>query len=450
VTVARVLVVDDEPKLGTLVAEMLELDGHAVTRVEGGRAALIELAARPVDVVLTDLKMPDVDGMAVLRDARARPGSPDVLLMTAFGSTDAAIAAMKAGAADYLTKPFAMDEVRLRVRRLEDAREARTRGDRLVERLTPSLVAESEKMRAVLRLADQVAATDASVLLLGETGTGKSQIARYVHFQSPRAARPLVEVHCAALPEPLLESELFGHERGAFTGAVERKAGHLAAADRGTLFLDEIGELTLSTQVKLLRFIQDRSFVPVGSTTSRAVDVRVVSATNRDLEGAVRSGAFREDFYYRLNVFAIAVPPLRERREDVLPLADRLLERRGLPPAKLGPAARQKLVGHAWPGNVRELENALERALILAGPDEIGPAALALGQPLARGEASRAAALLTEGFNLDDFEHELLRAALERTGGNKSAAARLLGITRRRLYSRLESLEEVPGAADEP
>jgi len=449
VTVARVLVVDDEPKLGTIVAEMLELDGHTVTRVEGGRAALVELAARPPDVVLTDLKMPDVDGMAVLREARARPGGADVLLMTAFGSTDAAIAAMKAGAADYLTKPFAMDEVRLRVRRLAEAREARTRGDRLVERLTPSLVAESDKMRAVLRLADQVAATNASVLLLGETGTGKSQIARYIHFQSPRATRPLVEVHCAALPEPLLESELFGHERGAFTGAVERKAGHLAAADRGTLFLDEIGELTSSTQVKLLRFIQDRSFVPVGSTTARAVDVRVVSATNRDLEGAVRAGAFREDFYYRLNVFAIAVPPLRERREDVLPLADRLLERRGLPPAKLGPTARQKLVAHAWPGNVRELENALERALILAGPDEIGPALLALGQPLARGEASRAAALLTEGFNLDAFEQELLRAALERTGGNKSAAARLLGITRRRLYSRLESLEEVPIGDDE-
>jgi DNA-binding NtrC family response regulator len=446
--VARVLVVDDEPKLGKLVTEMLELDGHSVVRVEGGRAALVELGARPIDVVVTDLKMPEVDGMAVLREARSRPGGPDVVMMTAFGSTDAAIAAMKAGAADYLTKPFAMDELRLRVRRLADAREARTRGDRLVERLTPSLVAESDKMRVVLRLADQVATTDASVLLLGETGTGKSQIARYIHFQSARAARPLVEVHCAALPEPLLESELFGHERGAFTGAVDRKAGHLAGADRGTLFLDEIGELTQSTQVKLLRFLQDRSFVPVGSTQTRTVDVRVISATNRDLEAAVREGAFREDFYYRLNVFAIAVPPLRERREDVLALAERLLERRGLPPEKLGKAAREKLVAHAWPGNVRELENALERALILAGSEEIGAGLLALGQPFARGEAGRAAALLTEGFNLDAFEQDLLRAALERTGGNKSAAARLLGITRRRLYSRLQSLGEEPGGDD--
>jgi DNA-binding NtrC family response regulator len=438
--VARILVVDDEPKLGKLVTEMLELDGHSVVRSEGGRAALLELRAGPVDVVVTDLKMPEIDGMAVLREARARPSAPDVLMMTAFGSTDAAVAAMKAGAADYLTKPFAMDELRMRVRRLSQAREARTRGDRLVERLTPSLVAESEKMRAVLRLADQVATADASVLLLGETGTGKSQIARYIHFQSARAARPLVEVHCAALPETLLESELFGHERGAFTGAVDRKAGHLAGAQHGTLFLDEIGELTLATQVKLLRFLQDRSFVPVGSTQARAVDVRVISATNRDLDAAVREGLFREDFYYRLNVFAIPVPPLRERREDVIPLAERLLEGRGLPREKLGHAARQKLEAHAWPGNVRELENVLERALILAGADEIGPGLLALGTPAARGEANRAASLLVDGFNLDAFEQELLRAALERTGGNKSAAARLLGITRRRLYSRLESL----------
>jgi DNA-binding NtrC family response regulator len=448
--VARVLVVDDEPKLGRLLTEMLELDGHAVVRVEEGRAALAELGKRPIDVVVTDLKMPDVDGMAVLREARARAGGPDVVMMTAFESTDAAVNAMKAGAADYLTKPFAMEELRMRVRRLAEAREARTRGDRLVERLTPSLIAESDKMRAVLRLADQVATTDASVLLLGETGTGKSQVARYIHFRSARAARPLVEVHCAALPESLLESELFGHERGAFTGAVERKPGHLSGADHGTLFLDEIGELTLSTQVKLLRFLQDRSFVPVGATQARAVDVRVVSATNRHLEDAVREGRFREDFYYRLNVFAIAVPPLRERREDVLALAERQLERRGLPPEKLGKAARDKLVAHAWPGNVRELENAIERALILAGADEIGPGLLALGQPLARGEANRAAALLTEGFNLDVFEQELLRAALERTGGNKSAAARLLGITRRRLYSRLESLGQGPDGDEYP
>jgi DNA-binding NtrC family response regulator len=445
---ARLLIVDDEAKLGRLVAEMLELDGHAVTRVEGGREALIALQVEPFDLVLTDLKMPEIDGMAVLRAARERNDPPEVIMMTAFGTAQDAVAAMKEGAADYLTKPFAMDEVRLRVRRLTEAREARSRGDRLVERLTPGLIAESEKMRAVLQAARQVAATDASVLLLGESGTGKSQVARFVHFQSRRAAASLIEVHCAALPETLLESELFGHEKGAFTGAQERKAGHLAAADRGTLFLDEIGEMTPATQVKLLRFLQDRSFIPVGSTQARTVDVRVISATNRDLAQAVRAGAFREDFYYRLNVFAIEVPALRERREDILPLADRILRARGLPPAKLSAEARRKLVEYSWPGNVRELENALERALILAGPDEIGPGLLSLASPLGRGEAGRAASLLGEGFNLDAFERDLLRAALERTKGNKSAAARLLGITRRRLYSRLESLGE-PAPTDD-
>jgi len=448
---ARLLVVDDEPKLGRLVAEMLELDGHAVTRVEGGRAALVELGARPFDVVLTDLKMPDVDGMAVLGAARERSPVPEVIVMTAFGSTEEAVAAMKAGAADYLAKPFVMDELRLRVRRLAAARTAEARSARLVERLTPSLVAESEKMRAVLRAADQVAGTEATVLLLGESGTGKSQVARYIHYQSRRAGGPLVEVHCSALPETLLESELFGHERGAFTGAEGRKAGHLAAAEGGTLFLDEIGEVTTSTQVKLLRFLQDRSFIPVGSTQGRKVDARVVAATNRNLAAAVKEGAFREDFYFRLNVFAIEVPPLRERRADILPLADRFLGRLGLPAAKLTDAARHKLEGYSWPGNVRELENALERALILAGADEVGPGLLALTSPLARdagGLAGQAAALLVDGFNLDGFERELLHAALERTGGNKSAAARLLGITRRRLYSRLESLGE-PGDSDE-
>jgi DNA-binding NtrC family response regulator len=446
---ARLLIVDDEPKLGRLVAEMLELDGHAVTRVEDGRAALVELSAREFDVVLTDLKMPDVDGMAVLREARARPAAPDVVMMTAFGSADNAVAAMKAGAADYLTKPFAMDEVRLRVRRLADARDSRSRGDRLVERLTPSLIAESEKMRAVLRAANQVAATDASVLLMGESGTGKSEVARYIHFVSRRAPGSLVEVHCAALTETLLESELFGHEKGAFTGANERKQGHLAAADRGTLFLDEIGEITAATQVKLLRFLQDRSFVPVGSTQARTVDVRVISATNRDLPNLVRAGGFREDFYYRLNVFAIEVPPLRERPDDILPIADRFLAARGLPSSKLTNDARTKLRAYAWPGNVRELENALERALILAGPDEIGPPLLSLASPLAGAGGGRASALLVDGFNLDAFERDLLRAALERTKGNKSAAARLLGITRRRLYSRLESLDEAGPTDDD-
>jgi DNA-binding NtrC family response regulator len=386
--------------------------------------------------------MPEVDGMAVLQAALALEVPPAVVVMTAFGTTEGAVAAMKAGAADYLTKPFALDELRLRVRRLVEQRGTEAKSARLVQHLTPALVGASPRMKAVLATAGQVALSDASVLLLGESGTGKSQLARLIHYSSRRASGPLVEVHCAALPEPLLESELFGYEKGAFTGADERKAGHLAASGSGTLFLDEIGEVTPATQVKLLRFLQDREFVPVGATGARRVDTRVVSATNRDLAEAVREGRFREDFFYRLNVFAIEVPPLRERREDILPLAEAFLAARGLPPGTLSAGARERLLAHRWPGNVRELENALERGLILAGEGEVLAEHLGTGGPwLSRG-GSRAADVLMEGFNLDTFERDLLHAALERAGGNKTAAARLLGITRRRLYSRLQSLDE--------
>ena len=448
---ARVLVVDDEPKLGKLVSEALALDGHAVTRAGGGRAALAELQKEAFEIVVADLRMPDVDGLAVLQAARARIPPAEVILMTAHATAESAVAAMKAGAADYLIKPFAFEELRLRVQRLADQRAAHRKADRLVERLTPGLVAESAAMKEVLAAARRVAATDASVLLLGESGTGKNQLARLIHYSGKRAAAPLVEVHCAALPEALLESELFGHEKGAFTGAHERKIGHLAAADTGTLFLDEIGEVTPATQVKLLRFLQEREFVPVGSTQTRKVDVRVVAATNRDLDHAVKAGTFREDFYYRLNVFAIHLPPLRDRREDILPLADRFLSSRGVPPSRLSAAARDRLHDHAWPGNVREMENALERALILAGDDEIGAEHFGrLGRASERSEmrGQRAADVLREGFNLDDFEHELIDAAIERAGGNKAAAARLLGITRRRLYSTIQSLSARTGEDD--
>jgi len=387
---------------------------------------------------VTDLRMPEVDGLAVLRAARALSPAPEVVLMTAHGTAENAVEAMKAGAADYLTKPFSMDELRLRVGRLAAQRAAELQRSRLVARLTPDLSAESAAMKAVLAAARQVAPSDASVLLLGESGTGKSQLARWIHYQGRRASGPFVEVHCAALPETLLEAELFGHEKGAFTGATQRKGGHLAAADGGTLFLDEIGEITPATQVKLLRFLQDRTFVAVGATQARAVDVRVVSATNRDLDEAVRSGAFREDFFYRLNVFAIRLPPLRDRREDICPIAERFLAARGLPAEKLSAEARAALLAHDWPGNVRELENALERALILAGEGEFRAEHLSVGTA-ARGRPRDAAELVGEGFSLDAFERELLLAALARAGGNKTVAATYLGITRRRLYSLLAS-----------
>ncbi len=434
---ARVLVVDDEPKLGRYVAQMLGLDGHQVVRAAGGREALARLAEEAFDVVVTDLRMPEVDGLAVLRAARNRPGPPEVVLMTAHATAESAVEAMKAGAADYVTKPFSMDELRLRVQRLAAQRAAESRSAQFLARLMPDLVAESAGMKEALAAARQVAPTDATVLLLGESGTGKSQVARFIHYQSKRAQGPLVEVHCAALPETLLEGELFGHERGAFTGATQRKQGHLAAAQGGTVFLDEIGEIPPATQVKLLRFLQERTFVPLGSTEQRTVDARVVSATNRDLDAAVREGGFREDFYYRLNVFTIRVPPLRERPEDVRRIAERLLAARGWPAEKLSAGARERLLAHRWPGNVRELENALERALIVAGEGEIRPEHLAIGA--GAGPGTRPSDLLGEGFDLDDHERDLVFAALERAGGNKTNAAKLLGITRRRLYTLLAS-----------
>ncbi|HSB20365.1 MAG TPA: sigma-54 dependent transcriptional regulator [Anaeromyxobacteraceae bacterium] len=429
--------VDDEPKLGRYVAEMLALDGHQVVRASGGKEALARLAQEAFDLVVTDLRMPEVDGLAVLRAARGRAGAPEVVLMTAHATAESAVEAMKAGAADYVTKPFSMDELRLRVQRLAAQRATESRSARLLARLTPELVAESAAMKAALAAARQVAPTDATVLLLGESGTGKSQLARLIHYQGKRAQGPLVEVHCAALPDTLLEGELFGHERGAFTGANQRKLGHLAAAEGGTIFLDEIGEIPPATQVKLLRFLQERTFVPLGSTEQRSVDARLVSATNRDLEAAVREGAFREDFYYRLNVFAIRVPPLRDRPEDVLRIAEQLLAVRGWPADKLSPGARDRLLAHRWPGNVRELENALERSLIVAGDGDIRPEHLALGPGAARG--APLADLLAEGFDLDAHERDLVFAALERAGGNKTSAAKLLGISRRRLYTLLAS-----------
>ncbi len=433
---ARVLVVDDELKLGKMVGQMLELDRHSVVVTGGGREAVALLAQRSFDVVLTDLKMPEVDGLGVLKAARAMVPPAEVVIMTAFATAENAVEAMKAGAADYLIKPFSMEELRIRVRRLVSQRSAETKSEQLLARLTPDLVAESPAMKAALAAARQVAATDATVLLLGESGTGKSQLARYIHYQGKRAVSPLVEVHCAALPETLLEAELFGHEKGAFTGATQRKPGHLAAASGGTLFLDEIGEVTAATQVKLLRFLQDHRFVPLGATEERTVDVRVISATNRDLDAAVRDGSFREDFFYRLNVFAIRVPPLRERREDVQPLAERLLVGRGLPIDKLTDKACEQLRRRAWPGNVRELENALERALILAGDGEIREEHLT---PMTQAASKQRGPidLLVEGFELDAFERALVFGALEKEGGNKTHAARALGITRRRLYTLL-------------
>ncbi len=448
--VLRILVVDDEPKLGRVIVEMLEGSGHEVSRAGGGREALARIASGDVDIVLTDLRMPEIDGMAVLRDTRKTSPSTDVVVMTAHATAQSAVEAMKEGAVDYLVKPFAMDELRMRIGAIADRRALARRADALARRLDArdgfgNLVAQSAKMREVIAQARRVAATDETVLLLGESGTGKSMLARAIHQASKRAAGPLVEVHAAALPDTLVEGELFGRDKGAYTGATEAKAGHAEIAHGGTLFLDEIGELPAATQVKLLRLLQDRTFTRLGSTQSRNADVRIIAATNRDLETAVRANSFREDLYYRLAVFPIVLPPLRDRRDDVKATAIALLAARGVPDDRLTAAALDVLEAHSWPGNIRELENVLTRALVLAGGAPIDVVHLPeFGRSPAAANAIEA--LLVPGFSLDAVERELIQTALVKAGGNKAAAARLLGITRRRLYSRLESL----GTDDDP
>ena len=452
---AKILVVDDEQKLGQVLVEMLEGAGHEATRVGGGREALQHIATGDLDIVITDLRMPNVDGMAVLRETKKQSPHTDVMMMTAHATAQNAVDAMKEGATDYLIKPFAMDELRMRVARIAERRAIAARASALARQIDERdgfarIVAESQKMQSVIAQAHRVAQTDETVLILGESGTGKSMLARAIHHASKRAGAPLVEVHAAALPEALVEGELFGREKGAYTGATETKPGHAEIAHGGTLFLDEIGELPLPTQVKLLRLLQERTFTRLGSTLLRKTDVRIIAATNRDLQAAVRSGAFREDLYYRLAVFPITVPPLRQRPEDIRATALSLLATRGLGPDRITGEALDALALHTWPGNVRELENALTRALVLAGTQPISVEHLPAFGREAAAAANALESLLVRGFSLDALERDLIHTAIVKAGGNKAAAARLLGITRRRLYSRLESLgQKAPDTDDD-
>ena len=451
-----ILLCDDEPRLIRTLTAALTGAGYIVYNAGSCRAAIEAATTKPVDLVLTDMRLPDSDGLAVLKALRSLPSAPDALVMTGYATVETAVEAMRLGASDYLIKPFSVDELRLKIAQVLERRELQEHNGQLQEQLDyahrmESLIGTSAAMREVLEQLYQVASTDATVLLLGESGTGKSLLARALHHQSRRRSGPLCEVHCAALPESLLESELFGHERGAFTGAVEQRIGHVERADKGTLFLDEIGELPASIQVKLLRFLQDRQFFRVGSAQVRSVDVRFVFASNRDLVQAVRDRSLREDFYYRINVFPIHVPPLRERTDDIPQLAMAFLKQRH-PHIGLGVAALGFLQQYPWPGNVRELENVLERAAILAGgapalrrePAEIGPEHLPR-KLLEEAEVLAKHSLLQPGFSIDELERELILEAMAQAHGNKSEAARLLGITRRRLYSRLKSLETEGG-----
>ncbi len=444
---ATILVVEDKDSLRSMLEQMLKAEGWGVVGLSNGAVAVERLrAGEKADLVLTDWRLPGADGLAVLDAARAMDPTIPVVVMTAFGSIETAVDAMRRGAEDFITKPVDPDLLRLLVARAIERRAKRRESILFAEaesRSVPPIIGESNALRAVKAEVERVAGTDATVLLEGESGTGKELFARAIHLLSGRAKRPFVAINCAAIPETLLESELFGHERGSFTGAAGRKLGKFELADGGTVFLDEIGELALSTQGKLLRVIQERSFHRVGGTVSVQVDVRIVAASNRPLDRLVSQNLFREDLYYRVRVFPIFIPPLRERPEDVDPLVDWYLEHLPLElkrrPLALDPAARERLRAYPWPGNVRELRNCLERAIILTEGDTIEERHLRLTPEISPLPAPR------ENETLEEVRERAARAAerswltraLHRANGDRTTAAEALGLSARRFEAKL-------------
>lgn len=454
----QALIVDDEINVRESLAELVTSEGFAVTQAADGQSAveLLRNGAAAPDVVLLDMRMPRMDGLEVLRLIQEEKLTPaPVIVVSAFGDSSKMIEAMRLGAYDYVTKPVDVDEVLATLQRAVEQRRLsaalppkdEAAESQVAEHDLPEMLGTSRAMRDIFKQIGRLAATDATVLIGGESGTGKELVARAVHNHSARAAQPFIAVNCGALPENLIEAELFGHERGAFTGADRQKKGRFELAHRGTLFLDEVGELTLAAQVKLLRALQERRFERVGGTESISVDVRVIAASNQDLKQAVAEKRFREDLYYRLSVIEIRLPPLRARIGDVPQLADHFLERAalraGLPPKVLSDEALRSLLAYDFPGNVRELENMIERAVVTAGAavEVLGPAHLFGEQSEVAPDGARVSqSLLDLPFKnaVAALERELIRRALRASGGNRAEAARRLGMNRRLLYSKLE------------
>jgi DNA-binding NtrC family response regulator len=433
-----ILLVEDEDKLRRVVELQLRSQGHEVIGVAQAEAALPYLDR--VALVITDLRLPGMDGLGLLGEIRARHPQLPVVVMTAFSSVETAVEAMKRGAMDFVPKPCSMEHLEAVVTKALEVSALRSENRELREQLglrysLDNLVASSPAMQEVVATVLRVAPTRATVLLCGESGVGKDLIARAIHQNSPRRDKPFVKINCTAIPENLMESELFGYERGAFTGAISAKAGKFEYADAGTVMLDEIGDVPANIQVKLLRILQEKEFERLGSNKTHSIDVRVIAATNADLRAALEEGRFREDLYYRLNVVPINIPPLRERREDIPEMARRIAARQG---RALNEEAIAKLAGYHWPGNVRELENVLERSIVMATGGQLGPSEIRLEpRPQANGAVT---GFLPEGMTLEAYEQHLIREALKRAGGNKSQAARLLGLTRNALRYRLDQM----------
>jgi DNA-binding NtrC family response regulator len=447
----KVLLVDDDRLTAEALRSNLQLDGYHADVATSAAQALSLLAKTSYGVVITDLRMPETSGVELCDDVRRLHPDTEVILLTAYGTIETAVDAVKRGAYDYLTKPVDPEKLVTVLRRVAELHKLRDENRSLrqeiqAQRQASRLIGSSAKMMAVLEAIRTVAPTHATVLIRGESGTGKELVASAIHQLSPRAKEQLVKVNCAAIPETLLEDELFGHERGAYTGAHAQRKGRFETAHRGTIFLDEIAEMSPTLQAKLLRVIQEREFERVGGSETIPVDIRILASTNRNLEERVRDGQFREDLYYRINVVPIAIPPLRERREDILVLASYFLERFAARNHKtfkgISPKAQQHLLTCNWPGNVRELENCIERAVVMARGDTIGVDDIALNPDITRmAHDDIAGQLVTDGFSVEDFERKLLVAALEKTNGNQSRAAELLGLTRRTLQYRMEKYD---------
>jgi two-component system response regulator AtoC len=445
----RVLIVDDEPNLREMLEAILRREGYAVEGVGSAEEALRALGERPADVVITDLRMPGMNGVELVAALHQGGSTATIIAMTAYGGTETAVEVMKAGAYDYISKPFKPSEILLTLRKAQERERLRRENLSLRRQLRrdalSGIVFRSAEMEEVLRTIEKVAPHKSTVLVTGESGTGKELVARAIHRASPRSHGSFVAVNCGAIPPTLLESELFGHVKGAFTDAVRAKRGLFEEADGGTLFLDEIGELPHGLQVKLLRVLQEEQIRRVGETRETPVDVRIVAATARDLAEEVKVGRFREDLYYRLNVMQIHLPPLRERREDIPLLAEHFLyqanERLGTAVASIEPEALEALCAWRWPGNVRELENTLERALVLAGGDRLGledlPERIRMGGEEPAAEPPPAGDLSLKRA-VRQLEEEFIRRALERTGGNRTRAAEILEISPRALLYKLK------------
>src|SRR6266853_2649442 len=447
---AAILVVEDEAKMRRLLELQLGEEGFIVHSASDAEAGLQLLVREKPDLVVTDLRLPGMSGLEFLQAVKRVNSALPVVVMTAYGTVESAVEAMKIGASDYVTKPFSLAELVMVISKELDSHRLREENRSLREALGHryaygNIVAQSDKMQAVLALVERIAPTNSTVLLGGESGVGKDLIARAIHEHSQRASGPFIKINSTAIPENLLESELFGYEKGAFSGAASSKPGKFELADKGTLFLDEIGDVPPAIQVKLLRVLQDREFERLGGTKTHKVDVRLVAATNRDLRAALEDGTFREDLYYRLNVVPIDIPPLREHKEDVPGLANLFLARfakdsgRSEAITGISPAALQLLAGHYWPGNVRELQNVIERACALASGSQLEVGDMQLDSPRNRSNAG-SDRFLPDGMTLDQWADEMIREALKRAGGNKSQAARLLGLSRNALRYRLSKI----------